>query len=218
MSLVTASPAVVTRAGSVRPSSQSGNFPSFLPASFPVFSATFSSAGSTVSTVSCSEIGERLSATNFNNEKNFTKLQAFPVTIEAPVTVVPPPNALPSPVHENAPVPDESQKVVGVLDICTIEDNNTLSPDAPVWLPALGASNSSHLYPPGKNSAGAEYKISDDAWVAIEFGEILSCQAMLRLIWKRSINSLKIKLPCQVDPVFLTKFFLQLPRIFVKMN
>ena len=161
------------------PSSQSGHLPtdsSSSPASFPIFSATFSSAGSTVSTVSCSETGERLSATSFNKEKKFTKLQAFPVTNEAPVALVPPLDALLTLVEENAPVPNDPQKDVGVLDICTIEeDNNTqvsvLSPDAPVWLPALGASNPSILYPPGKNSVGAEFKISDDAWVAIEFGE-----------------------------------------------
>ena len=162
------------------PAPKSGNFPSvlsLLPASESSFSATFSSAGSTVLTVSCSEIGKKLSATNYDSKNKFTDLQAAPAA-KFPL----------APVQMQAPVTDVSLEDVAIVDICTMEEDSSillkvpgigsssfsqvsdLSPDAPAWLPAHGASIPL-LYPPGKNSAGADFKISDDAWVALEYGE-----------------------------------------------
>ena len=89
------------------PISKSGNFTTdfaLLPTSFQ-FSATFSSAGSTVSTVSCSEIRERLSAMNSHIENIFTELQAISIDNEASV-LVSFPNNPPAPVQMQAPVLD----------------------------------------------------------------------------------------------------------------
>ena len=162
------------------------------PASSPTFSATFSSAGSTVPTASCSETEERLSATNslVENKIEVTMLQDnAKIAVKASVEPVHSPNAPLASVHVQPPVPDVGLKDVAVLDICTIEEDNltrltvpvvgsdaltqvsNLSPDAPGWLPPRSTTNPVVLYPPGKNSAGAEYKISDDAWIALEFGE-----------------------------------------------
>ena len=44
-----------------------------------------------------------------------------------------------------------------------------LSPLTPAWNPQP-ASNCGQLYPPGRNSEGLEYSVSDEAWVALEFG------------------------------------------------
>ena len=48
-----------------------------------------------------------------------------------------------------------------------------LSPFAQVWVPTSNTivHNLDILYPPGKNSEGREFQISDDAWVALELGE-----------------------------------------------
>ena len=48
-----------------------------------------------------------------------------------------------------------------------------LSPHANVWIPTSNTrvKNLDILYPTGKNNEGKVYKISDDAWMALEFGE-----------------------------------------------
>ena len=51
--------------------------------------------------------------------------------------------------------------------------SSVLSPSAKVWVPTSNTlvKNLDILYPAGKNSEGTEYRLSDDAWVALELGE-----------------------------------------------
>ena len=51
--------------------------------------------------------------------------------------------------------------------------SQSLSPNAKNWIPTANTKviNLDLLYPPGKNPEGIEYKISDEAWVALELGE-----------------------------------------------
>ena len=92
-----------------------------------------------------------------------------------------PPSRVPPSVQDgvhDAAVPCVSHKddpnVKTSVDIVPV--STVLTPFAKVWVPTSNTvvKNLDILYPPGKNTKGVEFEISDDAWVALELGNISS--------------------------------------------
>ena len=73
--------------------------------------------------------------------------------------------------------------------------------EAEPWFPAGYEPKQATLYPPGKNSLGIEYEISDDAWVAIGLGDMtaqefeLPSEADPDLEKVEALPNIKISLP-----------------------
>ena len=62
------------------------------------------------------------------------------------------------------------------MTLDSVSVSTVFSPFAKVWVPTSNTivKNLDILYPPGKNTKGVEFDISDDAWVALELGHISS--------------------------------------------
>ena len=152
LALVTVSPATVTRDGNVSPT-KAGVLPS------PIL--TIESSDSKVTLLP--ETETRLSATILTNHNDYPQ----------PVY----PFHCPLPNHfSNAETNTHTQSggVEGV-SAHVHAAAGTLLPaqevmQAEPWFPVGYEPQQATLYPPGKNTDGIEYEISDDAWVAISLG------------------------------------------------
>ena len=112
--------------------------------------------------------------------------------------------------------------------------SSTLSSSAKVWIPTSSTKvkNLDLLYPVGKNSDGVEYELSDEAFMALEFGEKSSCEFELPVPAKPDLDKVsklfdnKVALPngstfvdkilppsahiVQEDEVFSAAYFIDL--------
>ena len=82
----------------------------------------------------------------------------------SPISVTMPPSSPAAAIIRHS---NDATNKVGQADVpvCT-----SLSPLAQVWIPTSNTivRNLDLLYPPGINSAGIEFEVSDDAWVALQ--------------------------------------------------
>ena len=69
--------------------------------------------------------------------------------------------------------PSSSRSFHSVSAVVSTSLSQSLSPHAENWIPTANTKvkNLDLLYPPGRNPAGIDYKISDEAWVELELGE-----------------------------------------------
>ena len=60
----------------------------------------------------------------------------------------------------------------GSAILATLSTGNTLSPLSPAWDPSQDKEKTkpNQLYPVGKNSEGEDFILSDEAWIALEYG------------------------------------------------
>ena len=96
----------------------------------------------------------------------------------------------------------------------TITENRVssdLSPYAHVWVPTSRTKvrNLDILYPPGKNSEGKGYTISDEAWVALEFGDKTSKEFELPGVAKPDLENIfelpEAKVSLSDDSIFVDR-------------
>ena len=133
-----------------------------------------------------------------------------------------PPSRVPPTVQDcvvDAVVPRSSQQddpnVKMTLDSVSV--STVLSPFAKVWVPTSNTivKNLDILYPPGKNTKGVEFDISDDAWVALELGNKssfdfeLPADAAYDIPKNTRLLESKVALPN--GSIFLDKILPQLP-------
>ena len=220
LSLASALPAAVAKDGVGIPQTKPGHFPttfSVITTSSRSISATFSPDVSSVATASFSEKENNFTAIDPHIGENFPELQnattklidvQVSTTPKATVSLLLSPAAVHAPEVKPPPSINASHEAHAMQDICTIEDSITmpdlpdvkckvssdLSPNASTWLPATPSKNIDILYPPGRNMKGVEYRVTDDAWIAVEFGE-------------KSTNSFELPGDAQPDLEKVSKLF-----------